>query len=216
MDDLEGLIRYTGFLPLFRCSIPGFSVEENCDPAIWFADGVSGPWDWRSPIAQKGEIFYGKFAENKAVFVHRDFFPALCNYRRNGYDFDTRYELGMAPRKEQAVMRLLTEEGSLLSTDLKRRAGFGKGGLSNFDPTMTGLQLQTYVCIRSFDQRLNKQGEPYGWDVTRYTLPEFILSDGALDAAYAEAPERAFARMADHLQSVLPDVSRAAIEKWLR
>lgn len=215
MEDLEGLIRYTGFLPLFRCSIPGFSVEENCNPAVWFKD-VPGPWEWRSMIAQKREIFYGKFAENKAVFVHRDWFGALCNYRRNGYDFDTKYELGMATRREHAIISLLSEEGSLLSTDLKRRAGFGKGGHKNFEPTMTDLQLKTYVCIRSFDQRLNKQGQPYGWDVTRYTLPESLMPADCMDAAYAEAPEQSFARMVDHLQSILPDMPRAAIGKWLR
>lgn len=216
MEDLEGLIRYTGFLPLFRCSIPGFSVEENCDPSVWFKEDAEGPWEWRSKIAQKKEIFYGKFAENKAVFVHRDWFGALCNSRRDGYDFDTKYELGTASRSEHAVMRILAEEGSMLSTELKRRAGFGKGGPKNFDAVMTALQLQTYVCIQSFDQRLNKQGEPYGWDVTRYTMPEKLMDDGAMDAAYAEAPEKSFARMAAHLQNILPDMPVEAIEKWLK
>ena len=216
LADLEGLIRYTGFLPLFSCSIPGFSVEENCDPNVWFKDDVEGPWDWRGMIAEKGEIFYGKFAENKAVFVHRNWFPALCNYRRNGYDFDTRYELGMSTRREHAIIALLTDEESILSPDLKRRAGYGKGGFKGFDQVMTDLQMQTYVCIRSFDQRLSKQGVPYGWNVTRYIQPERQISESEMDAAYSEAPDRAFARMCDHLQSILPDVSRSAIEHWLK
>lgn len=216
LSDLEGLIRYTGFLPLFTCSIPGFSVEENCSPAVWFKDDIEGPWDWRSMIAQKGEIFYGKFAENKAVFVHRDWFPTLCNYRRNGYDFDTKYELGMATRKEHAIMDLLSQEESLLSPDLKRRAGFSKGGHKGFDQVMTELQMQTYVCIRSFDQRLNKQGQPYGWSTTRYIRPELQIPESAMDAAYAEATEKSFARMVDHLQIILPDVARSAIESWLK
>ena len=216
MADLEALIRYTGFLPLFRCSIPGFSVEENVHPSVWFQDGVEGPWEWRGRIAQKGEIFYGKFAENKAAFVHRDWFASLCNYRRNGYDFDTLYELGMANRKAHGIITLLSERRSMLSSDLKRLAGFGKSGFNDFDPTITALQMQTYVCIRSFDKRLNKQGQPYGWDVTRYTLPELLLPDGAMDSAYAEAPQAAFARMAGPLQQILPDVPRAAIERWLQ
>ena len=108
-------------------------------------------------------------------------------------------------------MRLLAETGSMLSTDMKRRVGSG-----SFDAVMTALQMQTYVCVQSFDQRLNKQGQPYGWDVTRYTLPENLMAPGAMDAAYMEAPEKAFARMADHLQAILPDVPRDAVEKWLR
>ena len=216
MADLEGLIRYTGFLPLFTCSIPGFSVEENVNPAVWFKPDTEGPWEWRSMIAQKKDIFYGKFAENKAVFVHRDWFGALCNYRRNGYDFDTRYELGMATRRDNAIIELLSEEGSMLSTTLRGRAGFGKGGYKNFEPTMTDLQLQTYVCIQSFDKRLNKQGQPYGWDVTRYTRPEHLLPPDYMDAAYAEDPAASFDRMVSHLTAILPDISREAIARWLK
>lgn len=216
LSDLEGLIRYTGFLPLFRCSIPGFSVEENCAPSVWFADGVEGPWDWRGQIARKNEILYGKFAENKAVFVHRDWFPALCNYRRDGYDFDTLYELGMAGRRECAAMRALSGQGSLLSGELGRAAGFGKGGYKGFDAVMVNLQMQTYACIQGFEQKRNRQGQPYGFETTRYTTPERILGAEAIKAAYAEAPRESLRRMVAHLHGILPDVAEDRIEAWLK
>lgn len=213
-SDLEGLIRYTGFLPLFRCSIPGFSVEENCDPSVWFSD-AAGPWEWRGQIARENEIFYGKFAEKKAVFVHRDWFPALCNYRRDGYDFDTKYDLGMADRRESAVLRALSEQGSMLSGALGRMAGFGKGGYKGFDAVMTNLQMQTYACIQGFEQKVNRRGQPYGFETTRFTTPERILGAEAIEAAYEEAPSESLRRMIDHLQAILPDVSREKIHTWL-
>ena len=104
----------------------------------------------------------------------------------------------------------------MTTINLKRRAGYGKGGFKGFDQVMPDLQMQPYVCIRSFDQRLSKQGVPYGWNVTRYIRPERQISENEMDAAYSEAPDRAFARMCDHLQSILPDVSRSAIEHWLK
>lgn len=216
LSDLEGLIRYTGFLPLFRCSIPGFSVEENCASSVWFADGVEGPWDWRGQIARKNEILYGKFAENKAVFVHRDWFPVLCNYRRDGYDFDTLYELGMAGRRECAAMRALSGHASLLSGELSRAASFGKGGYKGFDAVMVHLQMQTYACIQGFEQKRNRQGQPYGFETTRYTTPERILGVEAIEAAYAEAPQESLRRMVTHLRGILPDVAAARIEAWLK
>lgn len=216
MADLEGLIRYTGLLPLFRCSIPGFSVEENCDPSVWFADGAEGPWEWRGQIARKGEILYGKFAENKAVFVHRDWFPSLCNFRRDGYDFDTLYELGMANRRDFSVVNALVSDHSLLSGELRALAGFGKGGYRGFEAVMTHLQMQTYVCIQGFEQRITKQGRPYGWEVTRYTTPEHMLGSETIEAAYNEAPRDSLNRIIVHLQSILSDISGDQIAAWLK
>ena len=33
-------------LPFFPNDIPGFSVEEMCAPAYWFAEDRDGPWEW--------------------------------------------------------------------------------------------------------------------------------------------------------------------------
>ena len=38
MEDLLQAVEYYGFLPFFPNDIPGFSVEEMCAPAYWFAE----------------------------------------------------------------------------------------------------------------------------------------------------------------------------------
>ena len=53
------------------------------------------------------------------------------------------------------------------------RIGFGKGGEKNFEGTITRLQMQTYLCIRDFRQKLNKKGQPYGWPRAEYTTPHY-------------------------------------------
>ncbi len=37
-EDLIEAVHRVGFLPLFRNSIPGFSVEDHVDPSVWFTD----------------------------------------------------------------------------------------------------------------------------------------------------------------------------------
>lgn len=45
MEDLLQAVEYYGFLPFFPNDIPGFSVEEMCAPAYWFAEDRDGPWE---------------------------------------------------------------------------------------------------------------------------------------------------------------------------
>lgn len=52
--DLEQAVLKTGFLPFFQSDIPEFSIEEFTPAEYWFADGVDGPWEWKSPVAGNG------------------------------------------------------------------------------------------------------------------------------------------------------------------
>ena len=46
--DIEARCAELGFLPFFRCGIPGFSVEEMVAPEYWFTD-EEGAWEWKGP-----------------------------------------------------------------------------------------------------------------------------------------------------------------------
>ena len=46
-EQLEGLIREWGFLPFFKNSIEGFSIEVMTPPDLLFGDDFNdGPWGW--------------------------------------------------------------------------------------------------------------------------------------------------------------------------
>ena len=82
-----------GFLPLFRNQIPGFSVEEHTyGPSWWNGDPAQDPWEWRKDIARSGRVAYGKFFGKRAGFISKAWFPHFANWRRDGYDFDSRWE----------------------------------------------------------------------------------------------------------------------------
>ena len=149
--ELETLVQRMDFLPFFTCSIPKFSIEEFTPSRYWFANGVDGPWEWRMELARRGMVAYGKLFSKKAGLVSREWYPDLANYRRNGYDFDARYEDGLASYKEKCVMDVLLREGPTLSKDLKSLAGFGGDGMKGFDTVITNLQMQTYITVHSFE-----------------------------------------------------------------
>lgn len=102
-EDIAALTEEWGFLPFFAGEIPGFSVEECCPPELWFSEEEDGPWEWKGPVARSGRCVYGKFFGGRAGFISREWLPDFANFRRDGYDFDARYDDGLASSKDKTV-----------------------------------------------------------------------------------------------------------------
>lgn len=219
--EAAALVREIGFLPLFSNDIPGFSVEERTLPTDWWTDDPSrDPWAWRQILARQPDILYGKFFDKRAGFVSAEWFPAFANYRRNGYDFDTLIDEGLAPHLAQKLMQPFLTDGlpngtELHSFALKAQAGFGKGGEKNFEGVLTDLQMQTYLCIGDFRQRLNKAGQPYGWHIAVITPPETKLGYDAITEAYHESPQASWERMITQIRRFFPKTTDDQLQKWL-
>jgi len=208
-QDLLDAVENLGFLPLFENSIPGFSVEENVDPAIWFGSSP-GPWEWKGPVIRESGCAYGKFLEKKAVFISRAWFPDFANYRRDGYDFDARYDDGLAPFRDKELFDLLDEIAPIMTGDLR-----DKGGKKGFETIINRLQAQCYVLIRDFKYKKDKDGKQYGWGVAEYSTPEKLWGKEFGETVYRRSPEESYGRVLAHLQKILPDVDEAFIKKIL-
>lgn len=205
-EDIIRLVEEIGFLPFFANGIAGFSVEECCPAELWFSAEVDGPWEWKGPIARSGRCIYGKFFSGKAGFVSREWLPDFTNYRRDGYDFDARYDDGLASYKDKGIYEAIAGHGALLSKELKKLCNYGKGGNKGFDTVITRLQMQAYVDIADFVYMRDKFGRPYGWGVARYSTPEAQFGYEYVTSAYRREPEESKQRMFAHLQGILPDV----------
>ena len=91
---------------------------------------------------------YGKFFEKKAVYVSRDWFPDLANYRRDGYDFDARYDDGLARFDDKELFELIDANAPILSKELRTMGGYAytarsgqkTEGKKGFDASITRLQ----------------------------------------------------------------------------
>lgn len=223
VDEAMDWIRELGFLPLFQNEIPGFSLEERTDPKYWWSDNPErDAWMWRTVIARQDDILYGKFFGKKAGFIAREWVPAFANFRRNGYDFDSLYEDGLANRKQKMIMdHFVNEQGEykdvrILSNELRKMAGFGKEGAHGYEGTITNLMMQLYLCNCDFRKRKNKQGKEYGWDVAVYTTPENILGYDQVTACYNEKPRESWQRLVEHLRENFPVTSVEIIRKVLK
>ncbi len=225
-QELVNWINEVGFLPLFSNGVEGFSVEEHVSPDYWWT-GIreEDPWEWREIIAASHRVAYGKFFDQKAGFISLEWLPYFVNYRRDGYDFDSRWEDGLAGRREKIIMDMLTgrdddgemtfPDDQILSTELKKKAGFGKGGEKNYPGIMTGLQMQTYLTVADFHRRVNKRGEEYGMAVSVLLPPEALWGYETVTAAYTESPAASYDRIIGRIREQFPSAGDAAVLKLI-
>ncbi len=212
-EELIGLIRELGILPAFACHIPGFSVEDCIDPACWFPRDGEGFWEWKGPVIRESGFAYGKFFSGRAGYLSPALYREFANYRRNGYDFDARWEEGLARHGDKLVFDPLWEAGSLLSKELSR--GLPPEARKGFDGTITRLQMQGYALIGNFEYALSRDGTPYGWGLARYETPEHFFGPEFREKVYEREPEESRAILYRRLREILPDEPEKAINRLI-
>ena len=223
-QDLIDAVQTFGIVPYFSTSIPGFSLEEHCHPAaLWSPDGADDAWAWKGAVIREAHCAYGKFFEKKAVYVSREWFPDLANYRRDGYDFDARYDDGLAKTQDKELFDLIDRNGPLLSKALRAAGGYGYSGRfgkaegkKGFDSSLTRLQELCYVTTSDFVYSIDKHGNRHGWGVAQYTTPEKFFGEAFSERVYQRSPEESRERLLGHLRSLLPHAPEAALIKFLR
>ena len=215
MEDLITLIDEVGFVPFFENDIEGFSIEEHMAPGHWYNDGDNGFWDaweWKDPVIKKAKCAYGKFYKGKAMYISSKWFSDFANYRRDGYDFDARYNDGLASHDDKVLYELLEGNVPILSKALKRLGNYGKNGRKGFDSSITRLQKQCYVIISGFRYATDKEGNEYGWGIAEYSTPEEMMGRRFTEKVYKRTPEESYERLLKHFRKILPRVD----DKWLK
>ena len=211
VEALEAAAEEYGLLPFFSCGVPGYSVEDLTPARFWFADGVDGPWEWRMEAARRHNSAYAKLFAGKAGFCSREYYAELANYRRGGYDFDARWEDGLANHRDRQIIDALNKYGPLLTRELKRAAGVEKG----FETCLTRLQMQCYITVYDFEYLRDRHGVPYGWGMARYALSEAVFGD-LPRAAYFRKPSESFALLLKRLRELNPAAGEKALIRLIK
>ncbi|MCD8118440.1 MAG: hypothetical protein LUE29_02920 [Lachnospiraceae bacterium] len=216
-QELVNWINEIGFLPLFRNEIEGFSVEEHTADACWWTDNPEqDPWIWREIIARSQKVAYGKFFGKRAGFISLDWFPVFANYRRDGYDFDARWDDELANIRHKKIMDRFETRQEYMGVQLKREAGFGKDGEKNFAGIVTELQMQTYLVIKDFRRKVNKRGSEYGMPVCIYSKPEDIWGYDMVTASYCENPSSSWEKIWNQAKKLYPMATEEQLVKVLK
>lgn len=222
-QDLIDAVEAFGIVPYFSTSLPGFSLEEHCPPWLLFNDTQENSWEWKGPVIRETGCAYGKFFEKKAAYVRRDLFLDLANYRRDGYDFDARYDDGLARFEDKQLYDLIDENAPVLSKTLRRSGGYAYSGRwqkaegkKGFDASIVRLQEQCYVLISDFVYTTDKAGHRRGWGVAEYSTPERFMGRDFSEHVYQRTPGESRERLLEHLHALFPQLPEQTLKKFLR
>ena len=211
--EVSDYIDAVGFLPLFKNSVRGFSVEEHVPSAWWWTDDPQrDPWLWRMQLASSKRFWYGKLFDHCAGFVSKKWIPCFANLRRDGYDFDSRVDEGLVRPIDRDIMRLFAEQSQLTLSDIKSGAAVKTG----LEGALSRLQAQGYLCVRDFRQRVNKQGLPYGWHVSVFTEPESVWGQEYVTSRYQSSAADCLNEMLQSALRFFPDTDEAALTRLLK
>ncbi|MBR1757817.1 MAG: hypothetical protein IJ744_03710 [Lachnospiraceae bacterium] len=214
-QDVVDAVNRLGFLPYFENRIEGFSIEEHVGSEAWF-DSAEGVWEWKGPLIRENAFAYGKFFDKKAVFMTKEWFLDYANYRRDGYDFDARFDDELASFKDKALFDLIDANAPVLSKNLKKLGNYRKDGNKGFDTLIVRLQEQGYVLISDFIYEKDRHGATYGWGVAQYSTPEHFFGEDFSANVYRRTPEESYERLFAHLKSLFPEEDEAVIRKFLK
>ena len=110
---------------------------------------------------------------------------------------------------------MVFKEDEILSTDLKKMAGFGKGGLKNYQSIITELQMQLYLVIKDFRRQKNKKREACGMSVSVMFPPEKLWGYELVTSAYGEEQAQSWQRIIDRVKKFYSDASNADVESLI-
>ena len=222
-QDLVDAIETFGIIPYFATSVPGFSLEEHCSPSVLWSDDDNNTWEWKGPVIRESHCAYGKFFEKKAAYVSSDWFLDLANYRRDGYDFDARYDDGLAKYSDKELFEMIDRKAPVLSKELRTDGGYAYSGRwqkvegkKGFDTSLARLQELCYVTTTDFVYTTDRSGRKRGWGVAQYSTPEKWFGAPFTEKVYQRSPAESHDRLLEHLISLFPSVPEKKLSKFLK
>lgn len=212
--EMIACINETGFLPLLHMGIRGWSADDKVDEDSRYTQLPEGGWEWplwewKGPILQESGCAYGKFFDNKAAFISREWWPDFCNYRRSVYP---QPEEGSV---EESILTTLKTEGSLITRELRAACGFtGPKMRGKFDTYLTRLEMGCYIVTEDFVYPHDRHGRKYGWGWSLLTTPEALFGKEACHPH--RTPQESHERLLRQFRKILPDASEQLYDFLLK
>ncbi len=92
ITELCSLIEEIGFIPLFRCTIPGYSVEELTQDQAWWSDDPDTTPGLAKPHRHRRDNSLCKILQWKSWFHLTPLVSPFAAYRRSGMTFQQHRE----------------------------------------------------------------------------------------------------------------------------
>lgn len=181
-EEAVRFIEEQGFLFLSKNKYDNLSLENVTNEKMWYSGTKDDPWVWKDRIAQEKRAAYAKLFGKKQMFVTWDWYPTLLSYLRNGMTMDEFYDNGLLSSCGKEIYQLLSEQKELATHEIKQYLKLEKEK-TKFENALTELQTKMLITISGSTQKKSKNGEPYGWRVSTFSLVDEWVDEEILAKA---------------------------------
>lgn len=214
-QQLIDVIEEYGFLPfLSNKYIPAYSVDAVIDPILW--KGEDNIWNWKNEIVSTGDYLYGKFFNNRAGFITREWIPDFVNYRRDGYDFDSLVDCNLAFTDSIAVYEKIEQFRNVSTKVIRKECNLSrKYNSAQFNAIFDFLMMRGYICVTSIERQKGKDGKEYGWGMSRYSTVDFQFGKDYVRSCYDIDPLQSKEKIIEHILHKYGSCSYQQVEKMI-
>ena len=195
-----------GFMTLTETPYGLPSLSEHTLPVLWHTGREDDPWRWKDRAAAEGKASYGHILLGRNSFVSRDMYPYLYSAVRRGLTFWEIFSAGLLSAYTRRIYTAFVEYPVIASHEIMSICGFDRKEKSKVDRAMIALQSGMFITVCGTAQKISKQGQPYGWPSTAYTLTEHWGSDGPVAMAAALSPTDGEAAVMEKLTALNPSL----------
>lgn len=162
------------------------SMDIYTPKGCWDTD--ENPWEWKKTLVLERECLYGKLFGKYAGFAYKDVMYDLINYRRDGYDFDSRINSMPVSDADIIIYNTIVSYKNIDTKSLRAICNVDKKNHNEFVKSLERLQMETYICVSSFDPQVDKYGNFYGWGIASYSTPELLFGTKKIEKIYEKDP----------------------------
>lgn len=199
--------------------IPYGWEEQNLvdSPIQWHTgDPETDPWEWRMRVLEeRSDIAYGKVFFGTSGYITKEWYPYFYSIRRKEESLQEAYENGTISQMAKRIFDIVSERGMAALHEIKQIGGFSKEDNSAFERAITELQMRMFLTMCGRMQKINKNGEGYGWNSTVFmTVEDFWERNGTSLVSIAE--EEAFEAIRNQILKLNPQATERKINKFIR
>lgn len=192
--------------------------QEFMDTKIkWHTGDVeTDPWEWRMRVLEeRDDIAYAKVFFKTSGYITREWYPYFLKARRKGTEFEELYQSGKVGNMEKRIYDIIQESGEIALHNIKSAAGISKEENSKFDRAMTELQMKMFITMCGRAPKLNKNGEPYGWNSTVFCTVEKFWGEEFVNQADKISEKEAVEKITEQIYRLNPDAEKKKIRKFI-
>lgn len=217
-NEFVTIVEEIGFMPLSNNCIDFISLSSDKGltvPEQWHTGLPSDPWSWRTKIEEEKKAAYAKLFDKKPGFISLAWYPIFLAARRKNRSFAEMYADGLLSSYAKRIYNQFDHYESLAVHELKGMCGITKEDHAKFESALIELQMKMFLTINGMTNKLNKEGQPYGWPVTLYAKVETWAGEDLIEKSKKINPQDAVEEIMDRIYELNPNADSKKVKKFI-